>query len=124
VGEYGDLFSTLDRKVKIYQRKEDDQSTRSMALVLPSMMALNPTSPKPVRKTTDSLKQPLRELTEEALLQHVGPAAALVDGQGVILYLHGPTGKYLKPVTGEVSAYNILIMAHEGLQRDLGLIRK
>jgi len=39
-------------------------------------------------------KLPLRALTEEALLAQVAPAAALVNGQGDILYLHGRTGMY------------------------------
>ena len=62
---------------------------------------------------------PLRELTEQALLRHMAPASALVNGQGDILYLHGRTGKYLEPCPGEVGINNILKMAREGLRRDL-----
>ena len=43
-------------------------------------------------------KLSLRELTEQALLQQVAPAGALVNGHGDILYLHGRTGMY--PGTG------------------------
>lgn len=62
---------------------------------------------------------PLRELTEQALLQAVVPAAALVNGQGDILYLHGRTGQYLEPAPGAVGVINILKMAREGLRQEL-----
>src|ERR1019366_4019305 len=56
---------------------------------------------------------------EQALLQHVAPASALVNAQGDILYLHGRTGLYLEPAPGEAGINNILKMAREGLRRDL-----
>ena len=62
---------------------------------------------------------PLRELTEQALLQQVAPAGALVNSQGDILYLHGRTGLYLEPAPGEAGINNILKMAREGLRREL-----
>jgi two-component system CheB/CheR fusion protein len=62
---------------------------------------------------------PLRELTEQALLQQLAPAGALVNGQGDILYLHGRTGMYLEPAPGESGINNILRMAREGLRQDL-----
>jgi two-component system CheB/CheR fusion protein len=61
----------------------------------------------------------LRELTEQVILQQVAPSAALVNGAGDLLYLHGRTGRYLEPAPGEVGVSNILKMAREGLQRDL-----
>jgi len=61
----------------------------------------------------------LRELTEQALLQEVVPAAALVNGHGDIHYIHGRTGLYLEPAVGEVGVYNILKMAREGLRHEL-----
>jgi two-component system CheB/CheR fusion protein len=61
---------------------------------------------------------PLRELTERTLLQHA-PAAALVNAQGDILYLHGRTGMYLELSAGEVGVSNILKMAREGLHHNL-----
>ncbi|MCJ7766302.1 MAG: PAS domain-containing protein, partial [Thiovulaceae bacterium] len=47
------------------------------------------------------------------------PAAALVNEQGDILYLHGKAGIYLELPSGEVSTSNILKMAREGLHRGL-----
>jgi two-component system CheB/CheR fusion protein len=67
------------------------------------------------------VKLPLRELTEQALLQQIAPAGALVNGQGDILYLHGRTGMYLEPTPGETGTNNILKMAREGLRRALSI---
>ena len=52
-------------------------------------------------------------------MRQVAPAGALVNRQGDILYLHGRTGMYLEPASGEVGIYNILKMAREGLRHDL-----
>jgi two-component system CheB/CheR fusion protein len=121
VGEFGDLFATLDRKLKLYQRKEDIHSAQRAPLgrFLPPLTAQEEAVPRAAGKTAFPGKLPLRELTEQALLQQVAPAAALVNGQGDILYLHGRTGMYLEPAPGEAGVSNILKMAREGLRREL-----
>src|ERR1039458_2795631 len=120
VGEFGGLFATLDRKSKLYQRKEDLHSAQRTVLgrFLPPMTAIDVAVPRTAGNMAGSGKPPLRELTEQALLQQVAPAA-LVTGQGDILYLHGRTGLYLEPAPGEAGINNILKMAREGLRRDL-----
>jgi two-component system, chemotaxis family, CheB/CheR fusion protein len=120
VGEYGHLFTALDRKLKLYHRKEDIHSGPRAALspFLPPMTEIDGALPRAARKTPAG-KPPLRELTEQALLQQVAPAAALVNGLGDILYLHGRTGLYLEPAPGEAGVNNILKMAREGLRREL-----
>jgi two-component system CheB/CheR fusion protein len=121
VGEFGDLFSTLDSKAKVYQRKEDLSIAQRLTLnrvVLP-LTASEKTLPKTAEKTIAAVIPSLRKLTEDALLQQVIPAAALVNAQGDILYLHGRTGLYLEPTPGETCVNNILKMAREGLRREL-----
>jgi len=121
VGEFSDLFAALDRKLKLYQRKDDFHSAQRAVLgrFLPPMTALDVALPRALGKTAGPGKLTLRELTEQALLQQVAPAGALVNGQGDILYLHGRTGLYLEPAPGETGISNILKMAREGLRRDL-----
>lgn len=120
-GERGDLFVVQDRKAKLYQRKEDFQGAQRAALdrFLPPLadIELRPTA-RP-DKVTGPAKLPLRELTEQALLQQLAPVAALVNGRGDILYLHGRTGLYLEPAPGEAGINNILKMAREGLRHAL-----
>ena len=67
------------------------------------------------------MKRPLRELVEQTLLHHLGVSAALVKANGDILYLHGRTGLYLEPSSGEAGINNILKMAREGLRHQLAV---
>ena len=121
VGEFGDLFTTLDRKMKLYQRKENFQSTKRTAFrhFLPSMATMDRDHPLLTGKTAVPGKLSLRELTERVLLQEVAPTGALVNGHGDILYLHGRTGMYLEPTPGAAGVNNILKMAREGLRHEL-----
>lgn len=113
VGEFSELFTTLDRKAKLYQRKVDFIETQRTILkpVSPNVSGLN--------EVPLSVTLSLRELTEQSLLQHIAPAAALVNAQGDILYLHGHAGMYLEHTSGEPRVNNILKMAKEGLQADM-----
>ncbi|WP_300156275.1 chemotaxis protein CheB [Solidesulfovibrio sp.] len=121
VGDFGDLFSVLDRKLKLYRRKDDLHGRQLLAVgrFLPPLLALDASLPRPVAKEADPAKLPLRELTEQALLRQIGLSGALVNDRGDILYLHGRTGRYLEPAPGEAGVNNILKMAREGLRREL-----
>ena len=121
VGEFGELFAVLDRKSKVYQRKGNLDTTQRLALgpFLPPLTKRGAAFQQTTGKAAFQVKLSLRELTEQALLQQVAPAGALVKAQGDILYLHGRTGMYLEPASGEVGVNNILKMAREGLQREL-----
>ncbi len=121
VGEFDALFGTLDRKAKLYRRKEDVHGQQRAALgrFLPPMTALAAAFPRGAAKPAATGKPSLRELTEHALLQQVVAAGALVNAQGDILYLHGRTGMFLEPAPGEAGINNILKMAREGLRREL-----
>jgi two-component system CheB/CheR fusion protein len=120
VGEFGDLFGVLDAGAKLYQRKEDINGAPRAALgrMLPAQTATD-RGALGFRKQAGPTRLPLRELTEQALLQQVAPAAALVNDRGDILYLHGRTGPYLELAPGEAGINNVLKMARTGLKRDL-----
>jgi len=122
-GDFIDLFSALDRKAKLFLRK-DDYQTKQVALSNRSSWhtpLLDQISAAGARKMPISAKQPLREITEQALLQHLAPIGALVNRHGDILYLQGRTGMFLEPSPGEVGTSNILKMARDGLRRALAL---
>ena len=107
--------------MKIYQRKEKyfdaarPDAARFQQPVSAADFALRP----PADKTPFPAKLPLRELTENALLQQVFAAAVLVQSQGDILYLYGRSGMFLEPAAGEAGTSNILKMAREGLRQKL-----
>lgn len=119
VGEFEEIFTPLDRQLKLYRRKEDVQG-----VYRPLLRRFLPPLPKggdllrPPVPAQDAGRFPVRELTEKLLLQRYAPVGALISERGDILYLHGRTGRFLEPSPGEASL-NILKMAREGLQLDL-----
>ena len=119
VSEFGDFFATIERKQKIFQSKGNIFGAKPTARFLPLVSAIDTVQPRVARQPTAGNKQPLRELTEQALLQQVVQAGVLVNAEGDILYLHGRTGMYLEPASGVSGTNNILKMAREGLHRDL-----
>jgi len=121
VGEFGGLFSVLDRKAKLYRREEDGGNVGQLAVGRFRSPALTPaaTVPQAAANAASSGKTPLRELTEQALLRQTAPTGALVNAHGDVLYLHGRCGMFLEPMPGEAGTSNILKMAREGLRRDL-----
>ena len=121
MGDADDLFTVMDRKLKIYQRRDDSYSSRSVTLgqFFPPVSAVSASLSQGDRKTAFPMKLPLRELTEQTILSQVSPASALVNSQGDILYLHGRTGMYLEPAPGQPEIMNILKMAREGLRMKL-----
>ena len=118
IGEFSDLFGVMERKSKIYRRKETITGPHGMDIgrFVNPVSAIDAALPK---KVDFSGKIDLRQLTEQSLLKEGTLSAALVNAQGDILYLHGRTGMYLEPAPGESGASNILKMAREGLRPDL-----
>jgi two-component system CheB/CheR fusion protein len=119
VGEFDSLFALVDRKSKLYQRKEDALGAQrtSLSRFMAPVAAVDASLPTPgAQKSTFPTKLPLRELMEQALLRHIAPVSALVNSGGDIVYLHGRTGMYLEPTAGEAGIQNILKMAREGLR--------
>ena len=117
VGEFTDLFEQVEGAPKVYRRLEGTRAPRrGQPRGLPGASRAGiPRADEAAPATEVSL----RALTERALLAQVAPAAALVDGRGDLLYLHGRTGQYLEPAPGEARVSNVLRMAREGLRRPL-----
>ena len=115
VGEFGNLFSALNRKAKIFQREEATLRGTRMApgSFLPPMESDLPT---PAGRKPGGRKVSFREIAEQTLLRQLAPASVLIDRHGDILYLHGRTGQYLEPAPGEAGPNNIFRMARQGLQ--------
>ncbi|MCV2355837.1 PAS domain-containing protein [Paucibacter sp. B2R-40] len=124
-----ELFAPLDRKWKFYQarhegpqgsmvrdRKIDLLSGVSMLAVAPQVgttgVHVNPKSAIAAR--TDKLGAQIAEISNRQLLQAFAPASVTTDVEGNILYIHGDTGRYLRPAPGPAS-FNVLEMAREGL---------
>jgi len=117
IGRFTDLFSPLSRKWKFYTTRPILSTTRATgAFSLPSSshIAGRGTADLPVKPRETNFV----ELTRGILLQSYAPPSVIIDEVGNTLYVHGDTGKYLRPAPGAASL-NIIEMAREGLQLEL-----
>ena len=121
IGQHGELFAVVDRKWRLYQRKADKHRVELPSPAWSSLPArvVETRSPRAAARTRDPRRPSVRELAEHALLRQVSPPGALVNARGDILYLHGRTGSFLEPASGEAGVNNIVMMAREGLQGEL-----
>ena len=123
VGGFEDLFAPLDRRAKLYRRKENRYGARPPVIdqLAATQPLLNAEHPQFARKEAPAAKLSLRELAEMAMVQQIVQASALVNDRGDILYVHGRTGRYLEIAQGEVRITNILKTAREGLGNELSV---
>lgn len=119
-GYFENLFSTLDRKHKVYQKKEVLQPSLADAVAHIISKDINYVSPKvqedDQKKRADNT---LKHILEDAILSDTDTSGVIVNEQGDILYLHGNVGRYLELATGEVSVNNLFLMTHGKLKRAL-----
>jgi two-component system CheB/CheR fusion protein len=116
VGNHGDLFKILNRKWKIYRATHSVLSSRAMishGLAWSAGTGGKAPEGKAVHKETN-----FADLTRRLLVQYFAPASVITDTKGEILFIHGETGKFLRPAPGQPTL-NIIEMAREGLTMEL-----
>lgn len=117
IGNHTELFSPLNRKWKIYRATH---SASASHVVMSSRLAWTASSqgqsPEKIMSTTKETN--FSEMTRRLLVQCFAPASVVTDLKGNTLYVHGETGKYLRPAPGQASL-NIIEMAREGLDLKL-----
>jgi two-component system CheB/CheR fusion protein len=117
IGGLDDLFEVVDKKWKIYRRKETALATHPV-LHFPS----EPRRLNPEERAAESPRAPreanVAPLVEQLLLARFAPASVVVNDRGDIAYIHGRTGNFLEPASGH-PRLNLLDMAREGLQLEL-----
>jgi two-component system CheB/CheR fusion protein len=117
VSGFDDLFTTLDKKWKIYEKKE--------GAILPDKirdltgMVFVPKTVPEFRTAPRELERSFPELIRSILFEDFAPPAVLVNKRGDIVYVSGRTGKYLEPAAGKANL-NVLAMAREDLRFEIG----
>ena len=115
VGEPSDLFNIINKKWKIYQRRETIMPAgrlRFPAAFTADDVGITTQSAHPVTSPS------IQDLTEKIFLDNFAPTYAVIDDQYRLVYVRGRTGQYLEIVSGQPSL-SILDMAREGLRTDL-----
>ncbi|MEY3289359.1 MAG: hypothetical protein RLZZ419_1601 [Pseudomonadota bacterium] len=117
IGNHTDLFVPISRKWKIYRAINSRASTHTV-LATGLSWAVNSGNQTPTAVIKKAKEDDFAELTRQMLLQSYAPASVVTDMRGNILYVHGETGKYLRPAPGQATL-NMVDMAREDLQMEL-----
>jgi two-component system, chemotaxis family, CheB/CheR fusion protein len=113
VGGFGDLFTLVDRKHKIYTKKPaGKQSSFHFTAPQPAGAVVAEGFRKLTALRTDFERQ--REAADLIILNEYAPASVLVNENMKIIHFRGHTGAYLEPAPGAASL-NLFKMAREGL---------
>ncbi|MDD5633557.1 MAG: PAS domain-containing protein, partial [Methylococcales bacterium] len=119
IGTFEYLFTAIDKKWKIYQRKDTHISfpLSKFSLLPETGSGLPP--PMPFSSLASEFQQgAIARQIERLLLDRYAPVCVIINEHGKIVYIHGRTGKYLEPSTGQPS-WNMIEMAREGLRLPL-----
>ena len=117
IGNHTELFEPVNRKTKIYRAIHTNASSRKLLQGGLSWLSAGLSKmPETVEKKPSSAN--FSDLAKRLLLQLYAPASVVIDLQGNILYVHGETGRYLRPAPGQATL-NVIEMAREGLQLEL-----
>ncbi|RYZ24058.1 MAG: PAS domain S-box protein [Chitinophagaceae bacterium] len=120
VGSATNLFSPLDKKLKVYAKKKDGSAKAlfEMSFAVPELQRpLAAEEPRAARKAGRHDLDVERAM-DEVLLQRFIPASVLVNSDLDILQFRGATGLFLEPAPGRASL-NLLKMARPGLGFEL-----
>ncbi len=120
-GNFADLFEAMDKKWKIYMRKETSPAIYN----IPEMPASKSDSNTPisgdVNAHSPSHQTQVAVLLERIALDRYCPTFVVVNSRGDLVHVHGRTGDYFELAQGQART-NILDMAREGLPHELATI--
>lgn len=121
IGQAGDHFNLIDKKHKIYVKKENyhrpDFEGIHKAQELEAQRAR-----RPAEKDFESDKrQDFQAQVDNILLHEFSPAAVVVNSEFEVIHFRGGTGDFLEHAPGSASL-NLLKMARDGLTMPLRLL--
>ena len=118
-GASADLFSLVDKKLKIYRRKATASSpkldfpSRSRVVVKPELV-----SPEALPRQEAGADPDVQKQADRVLLARYTPSGVIADRHLRVLEFRGSTGRYLEHAPGSASL-NLLQMVHPSLAVDL-----
>lgn len=124
ISQFTDLFTTLDKKHRIFQARETDR------LAVPLPLVVTGTQPAPFGRTSSFSRglrtaapgheagPPLRQVVESHVVDRFAPPHVVVDRDGDVVHYSSRTGKYLEASVG-LPSRQLLTLARRGLRLDL-----
>jgi two-component system CheB/CheR fusion protein len=115
VARYNDLFLSLDRKNRVFRRRDlVARPHLQLRQFLPrGDGAASGPSPRAQPQRADLLRQ-----VATTIVERFGPTYVIVDEVGEALYFSDGTGKYLQAAAGPATR-DVVAMARQGLRADL-----
>ncbi|MEY2667690.1 MAG: hypothetical protein RJA59_328, partial [Pseudomonadota bacterium] len=117
-GHDADRFKPIDRKWKLFRVVPSRASAGSFAGGPSPRGSVAVPAEGPAPTPRKAKKPQLAELAAQSLLQAFAPPAVVTDRSGEVLYVHGDTGRYLRPAPGHATL-NVIELARPGLQAGL-----
>lgn len=115
IGSFTDLFEIIDKREKIYRRREDEFAKHKIAeFPIPRKTVTIPKPEKPKPK-----EEHIYRLHQNILLNRHTPPSLIVNNEGEILSVHGQTSKFLELPQGGQTQNNIVEMAKEPLKIEI-----
>lgn len=110
---HSELFTVSDRRWRIYRRRDVPTTAMPVFELQRSSEGRAAAELAPHRMAADRIG--MARNVEQLLVERFAPASLIVSERGDIAYLHGRTGAFLEPSTGE-PRHNVFTMAREGLR--------
>lgn len=112
IGNFTDLFETVDSKWKIFRRKQALSGAHPF-IELPA----EPLRAESRREIKSEVSVPgesnIGSIVDKLLLKRFAPSSVVVSDRGDVVYIYGRTGDYLEPAAGQ-PRLNVLEMARGG----------
>lgn len=117
VSAASELFSQIDKKYKIYARKDTFTRADDFATTIPKL-------DRQYKRDEDVINEDIidpldiQKEADKILLSHYTPASVVINNDLEIVQFRGSTGAYLEPSPGKAS-FNVIKMAREELGFEL-----
>jgi two-component system CheB/CheR fusion protein len=123
VGVVGHLFETVDKKWKIFRRKEVPTGTYLAEFPSTRRESASEGLPEAPRRasTIPPFDVAVVQPAERAILANLAPPTVLMHERGEVVHIHGRTGQCLEPAPGPQAQANIYNMARGGLGLELAI---
>jgi two-component system CheB/CheR fusion protein len=116
VTQFQDLFTQVDKKNRIFRKREDVAASVRLPLIVRNMQPS--TQGANLVRRGFSAGTTLRQTVYSQVLDRFAPPHVVVNGEGDVVYFSSRTGKFLEPPAG-LPNRQLLTMARKGLRLDL-----
>jgi two-component system CheB/CheR fusion protein len=116
IGRFSDLFTPIDKKHRIFQRRSDGTPSIRPPMMFNNFKLENAAEFIPRRPASGGAA--LRQAAESQVLERFAPPYVVVNRDGDISHYSARTGKYLEAAPG-VPTRQLLTLARKGLRLEL-----